>query len=43
MSQWRIEQQGTHEWAVRRNNEVHFAQTAKDAVELLHALRNEQE
>lgn len=43
MPHWKIEQQGDHEWAVRRNGEVHFAQTAKDAVALMWALEEREE
>lgn len=35
---WRIEQQGEHTWLVYKGSERHWAQTAKDAVELKQAL-----
>lgn len=39
---WRIEQNGAHEWCVRRGaSERHFAQTPEDAVRLMRALEAE--
>ena len=38
MSRWKITQMAEHEWEVRCGSEVHFAQTAKDAVALKLAL-----
>ena len=35
---WKIEQMGPNEWSVRHGNEVHYAQTAEDAVKLMMAL-----
>lgn len=40
---WHIEQNGPHEWCVRRGDVRHFAQTPEDAVRLMRALMEENE